>query len=52
MVDFNQWHFQVIFRRGGIGYWKTEFSQENLELFNSLSGDVLEKLNYEKCNRL
>ena len=36
------------FRRGGIGYWKTEFSQENLELFNSLSGDVLEKLNYEK----
>ena len=35
------------FRKGGVGYWKKEFSKENTDLFNELAGDALQKLNYE-----
>ena len=35
------------YRKGGKGYWKDEFSQENIDLFNKLAGDALQKLNYE-----
>ena len=35
------------YRKGGTGYWKEEFSNENIDLFNKLAGDALRKLNYE-----
>ena len=35
------------YRKGGTGYWKDEFSNENIDLFNKLAGDALRKLNYE-----
>ena len=35
------------FRKGGVGYWKNEFTSENLQLFNKLAGDVLKRLNYD-----
>ncbi len=36
------------FRKGKTGGWKDAFSQENKELFKKVSGDLLQRLGYEK----
>ncbi|MCB9721136.1 MAG: sulfotransferase domain-containing protein [Candidatus Omnitrophica bacterium] len=42
------WGLSTNFRSGGIGYWRTELTEDQVDLCKELLGDTLVRLDYEK----